>query len=60
MSNKWSLRDETLLAFRKYSEIAPEEMFLGSSADRLERTVGLLDKLNEEANPTCRERSPVQ
>jgi uncharacterized protein (DUF169 family) len=45
---------------RKYTEIAPEEMFIGFPATMLESMVANLERLNEKAIPFCRERSPVQ
>ena len=42
---------------RKYTEIAPEEMFIGFPADKLESTLEALERLNEKAIPFCREKS---
>ncbi|NLI73869.1 MAG: DUF169 domain-containing protein [Euryarchaeota archaeon] len=40
---------------RRQTDLAPEEMLLGFRADRLERIVEILEKLNENAIPKCRE-----
>lgn len=42
---------------RKATDIAPEEMLMGLPASSLERTVGILEKLNEKAIPSCRGQS---
>lgn len=39
---------------RKATDIAPEEMLMGFPASSLEKTVGILQKLNEKAIPSCR------
>lgn len=42
---------------RKTTDIAPEEMLLGFRADALDRTVEILERLNERTIPASRERS---
>jgi uncharacterized protein (DUF169 family) len=44
---------------RKSTDIANDEMLLGFRADTLDRTVEILEKLNQKAIPTCREKSPA-
>jgi uncharacterized protein (DUF169 family) len=45
------------LGCRKYTDIASEDMLLGFPAGMLDRTVEILEKMNEKAIPTCREKS---
>ncbi len=45
---------------RKYTEIAPEEMFIGFPATMLEGMVESLERLNQKAIPFCREKSKAQ
>jgi uncharacterized protein (DUF169 family) len=45
------------LGCRKYTDIASEDMLLGFPAGMLDRTVVILEKMNEKAIPTCREKS---
>lgn len=42
---------------RRQTDLAPEEMLLGFPADRLARTVEVLELLKEKAIPNCREKS---
>lgn len=45
---------------RKTTDIAPEEMLMGFRADRLVRTVEILEKLKEKPIPACRgDRQPA-